>query len=326
MTAKRPLIRTLLPLVVSAAAIGLLAALVDFDEIRQVRDRVEWRAWPQLVGVIVALVMAVAWRWHRLLSGTVRWPVVLRATALGLGSNQVLPARGGDLVRAVQTSRWSGTSVHYAISKLVLEKLLDLVAVAVVGLLALTLLLGQNADSTMRRVGLITSAVILIVAVGLLVLARTGGLARLVHAAARVFRIPARLYRHAYRPLFHLERAARGRALWQPLVLTAGLWLFIYPFAYFLIADAVGVSLSKTEAILVLCAGALGLALPAAPSGIGTYHASIVSGFLLFGRSSAEGLAVAIAAHAVFFIGFGASGALALYFAARTAPTSVPGD
>ena len=44
--------------------------------------------------------------------------------------------------------------------------------------------------------------------------------------------------------------------------------------------------------------------LPAAPSGVGTFHASVVSAFIFMNRSPAEGLLVATAIHLLFFVAY----------------------
>ena len=63
------------------------------------------------------------------------------------------------------------------------------------------------------------------------------------------------------------------------------------------------------------------MAIPAAPSGLGTFHAAIVSAFVILGRPAAEGLVLAVAFHGVFFIGFCIIGAVALAVATyRTRP------
>ena len=79
--------------------------------------------------------------------------------------------------------------------------------------------------------------------------------------------------------------------------------------------------------MVLLFAAALGLAIPAAPSGIGTFHAAVVSAFVLLGRPASEGLVVAVAIHGVFFIGYCASGAVALAIAShQLGPLRVRGE
>jgi hypothetical protein len=91
----------------------------------------------------------------------------------------------------------------------------------------------------------------------------------------------------------------------------------LYVSAYLAIAAFVGIPLSAADAMVLLFAAALGLAIPAAPSGIGTFHAAIVSAFALLGRPPSEGLVLAVAIHGVFLVSFCLIGALALPHVAR---------
>jgi hypothetical protein len=102
------------------------------------------------------------------------------------------------------------------------------------------------------------------------------------------------------------------------LVETAAIWLVLYVFAYLAVAQLVGMSLTVGEVMVLLFAAALGLAIPAAPSGIGTFHAAIVSAFVLLGKPASEGLVLAVAIHGVFFIGFCAIGGVALAIASHS--------
>ena len=52
----------------------------------------------------------------------------------------------------------------------------------------------------------------------------------------------------------------------------------------------------------MLWASGLGLMIPAAPSGLGVYHATVVSVFYILGRPIAEGLVLATALHLSFFV------------------------
>lgn len=45
------------------------------------------------------------------------------------------------------------------------------------------------------------------------------------------------------------------------------------------VAKFVGIHLTSADTMVLLCAGALGVAILAAPSGLGTFHAAIISAF-----------------------------------------------
>jgi hypothetical protein len=215
-----------------------------------------------------------------------------------------LPARGGDLVRVVYVAQHAQTSLHQAVGALVLEKIVDLLAVALIGLGSVLLLVTSGDDEVARVTALTTSAVILAGSILAVWLARRGILTRVVKRGFRAIRLGPVFYRHAYRALFELTKASQGHKLLIPGAVTAMMWLILYVYAYVSIAATVGIQLTYSDALVLVFAGALGLAIPAAPSGIGTFHASIVSGFVLLNRPATEGLVLAVALHGVFFVAY----------------------
>lgn len=110
-----------------------------------------------------------------------------------------------------------------------------------------------------------------------------------------------------------------ARELFRPLNIflaafaTTFLWFLSYPLAYFLAGRLLGADLPYSHLVVITIAGALGVALPAVPSGLGVLHASLISAFLLLGRSAADGLAYATTVHLLWFLVFGSIGML-LYF------------
>lgn len=292
-----------LQLTFSLAAVALLLALVDLDDVRRAAHRFDWHYGPWFAALTGVLIAAFAFRWYVLLGRRVSFGKALYSTTLGLGGNMVLPARGGDVVRVVYTAREPKAGAHLSVSTLFLEKIIDLLFVATIGLIAISLEATQEGAQAARVAALVTGLTVLIVAATSLWLAKHGALIPVVRQFFRAARIGPSIYRHAYGPLDQLARAVRARNLLFPLLLTAILWCGLYPLAYALLGEMVGVPLKYVEALILVFAGALGLALPAAPSGLGTFHASILSGFVLLGREASEGLLLAIAIHGAFFIG-----------------------
>ena len=258
------------------------------------------------------IVVAFGWRWHTLLREGLTLKRCILVTALGLGANQVLPLRGGDALRVAVTARGTGApTLHVAISALALEKVFDLVAVATFGVASAAVLLGGAQERVgVNAVGL--AVAILLITVVLLAAARFGWLSQEVRRFARWIRMPPRLYRHIYAPLHHLRLASSPGRLGLLLFETVCIWIVLYVLSYLAIAEMLGVSLDIADAVILLFAAAIGLAIPAAPSGIGTFHAAIVSAFVIVGRPSSEGLVLAVGIHAVFFLAFCLIGAFAM--------------
>ena len=312
------LVRRWAPLAISAVALGAVLSVADLDAFRGLASRAQWNRIPLLALLLATIVMAVAWRWRTLMLKKLTLKRSVIVTALGLAGNQILPLRGGDALRVVLSARGQESpSLHAGVSALAMEKVFDLIAVAAFGLASTAAVLAPAGESQLNVVPIAVS--ILTLASAALLTARSGLLIKAFRHIVRLMHLPARLYKHLVRPLHHLrESATPGRVLIL-LIETAAIWLVLYVLAYLAIAQLVGMTLGVADAMVLLFAAALGLAIPAAPSGIGTFHAAIVSAFVLLGKPASEGLVLAVAIHGVFFIGFCASGIAALAIASRGA-------
>lgn len=310
--ASRFLIRKWVPLSISALALVAVFSFADLQAFRGLAGRAQWDRLPAIVFVIAMIVIAFSWRWRTLLLEAIALPRSMQIVALGLAGNQVLPLRGGDALRVVLSSRGAAApSFHASVSAIAVEKVFDLIAVAAFGLASTATVLAVN-ESGIDVVAI--AAVIFMLAVTALLLARSALALTVSRFIVRMLRLPARTYRHLARPLLHLQQSTTAGRVAILLGQTAFIWLVLYALGYLAVAQLVGMTLSIPDVMVLMFAGALGIAIPAAPSGIGTFHAAIVSAFLLLGRPASEGLVLAVAIHGVFFIGLVAAGGLALVF------------
>ena len=306
------ILRRWLPLTISLVALVAVFSFADLQAFRGLASRAQWDRLPVIVLVISVIVIAFAWRWRTLLIEALTMPRSLVVAALGLGGNQVFPLRGGDALRVVLSARGTGApSIHSGVSAIAVEKVFDLIAVGAFGLASTATLLSTGEGG----INVISVALMILgVAVVTLLAARSVLMIKLVRYFSRATRLPPRLYRHLLRPLLHLRESTTPGRVAVLLMQTAFIWLVLYVLAYLAIAQLVGMNLGITEVMVLMFAGALGVAIPAAPSGIGTFHAAIVSAFILLGKPASEGLVLAVAIHGVFFIALCASGAIALAF------------
>ena len=309
-------LRKLVPLIVSGLALIVVFSVADLHAFRGLASRAQWDRLPVVALLVLAIVLAVGWRWRTLMLEALSLQRSILVAALGLGGNQVLPFRSGDALRVVLSARGrKAPSLHAGVSALAMEKLFDLIAVAAFGLASTAAVVASAGDSQLNLLPI--ALAILTVAAAALLTARSGLMIKAFRYIARAMHLPARPYRHLLRPLHHLRDSASPGRIAVLLIETAAIWLVLYVLAYLAVAQLVGMSLGVTEAMVLLFAAALGLAIPAAPSGIGTFHAAIVSAFVLLGKSASEGLVLAVAIHGVFFISFCVTGGVALAIASR---------
>lgn len=236
------------------------------------------------------------WRW-RLLLHPVGEVSLLRATQAiyaGLFTNEVIPLRFGELVRAYLISRWISARFVAILPSMAVERLFDGVWLALaIGLTAMVVPLPKD---------LIRAGDIL----GILVLVATG---LFVYAVFRRQKAPA-------------EHAAQHPSGWKPLQiirsfiehLTSGLqdistsrsvylafglsllFLVLQALAFWLIMRAYGLGLSFWIGSVVLLIVHLGTAIPNAPANVGTYQFFCVVGLTLFGvdKTLATGFSVVV--------------------------------
>jgi hypothetical protein len=306
-------VRVLIPLVISVVFVLLLINAIDWrDAIRIFDPNVSTQSLLLFAGMASVIAWMYGLRWNWLLDNSLSNKTSMVASLLSIGGNMFLPVRGGDLMR-VHYSHVTGHVPHaMVLSRLVIEKIVDLITVAIVGVMAVVVL---NATSKTPSHHIIGGAImVLAILAGGIVLVKFGN-SFLVRCLGVFFGRIGRLKR-IERNLIHLIQDISHKltvsVTLKPALLTILMWLAAYVPSYILIADMVGVSLNYQQAMLVLFAAALGLMIPAAPSGIGTFHASVVSAFIVLGRSPTEGLLVGTAIHLFFFIAY-ATPAVFLY-------------
>jgi uncharacterized membrane protein YbhN (UPF0104 family) len=259
----------------------------------------------RLMGFVLMAFLIVwiyGYRWNLLLDGRLSGKSYLIASLLCIGGNMFLPARGGDLLR-VHYSHIEGHISHaVALSRLIIEKIIDLITIIMAGALAVFLLSRskEGVNNYLIDAAMVTVAVTVLGVISIKYFSDL--LLKCMRRVLRFIKKSESLERH----ITHLIKDAAQRLTFsltvRPGVLTLAMWLAVYAPSYMLIAHMVGVSLDYREALVVLFAAALGLMIPAAPSGIGTFHASVVSAFLFLGRPATEGLLVGTAIHLLYLI------------------------
>lgn len=265
-------------------------------------------------GIVTILILILyGIRWRQLLDGRIKLKEAIVSGMLCLGGNMFLPVRGGEILRLHYTHSMAAIPVAKLFSRLFVEKVIDLFSIAFIGLLAALFLRGTTLMSGAGELMFGTGVTLLFVLGVILVLkyCQTPLLGVIRPIFIRLKK-EVMFERHVVRLIADSSLAFSPPFLAPPTVLTIFLWLTLYAAAYFFGGQLVGVNLSYPEALIVMFAGALGLMVPAAPSGVGTFHASVASSFLLLGRSLAEGLLLATVLHLLFFITIGLP-ALSIY-------------
>ena len=127
----RNLIRTV---IVLGLAVGLIAIFLRNADLARVWESVTAARKDYLLlalGLTAGTFLIRAERWQYLLGplGPTRFSVVLRTTVIGFGASAVLPARAGEVIRPYLLARREGLSATAAFATILVERIIDLVAV-----------------------------------------------------------------------------------------------------------------------------------------------------------------------------------------------------
>jgi glycosyltransferase 2 family protein len=217
-------------------------------------------------------------------------------TVVGYMGNNALPARAGDIMKSVLSSRRTETPTADGFGTLVAERVLDALALmAIFAVLVATLHLPLGVEGWM------------LAAVG-------GGLALAAGAAAFLGRDTGagrKVRELATRLLVPTRRlwSATGAGL---LALSVVIWL-VEGSVYAVLGAVAGVHLSLLDGLYIMALANLVALVPAAPGYLGTFDAAVLLGVrLVAGGTHAAALAYAVVVRFVLFVPITLVGLVAL--------------
>ena len=248
-------------------------------------------------------------RWQYLLGplGPTRFSTVFRTTVIGFAASAVLPARAGEVIRPYLLARREGLSATAAFATIVVERILDLVAVLL--LMAAFLIWFdpglESRDSAVFQAIRFGGLVMAPVAVGtLVVMFFMAGHPERLHAwvlkaeailPARIAAMIARFARTFAEGFAVVRSPARLVAaiawsivLW--IAIASGIWA---------VSVAFGIAMPFTGAWLMLAPLVVGVAVPT-PGAVGGFHEAYrigATGF--FGADNDIAVGAAIVLHAI---------------------------
>ncbi len=215
----------------------------------------------------------------------------LVASLFGLGMNNVLPARLGELAKIVYLRRHAGTSLGTLLWGVFWERFADVHA-----LLALTAVALLVADLHM-------AAWPLLGAVGAvwIVLALVRRRPHWLSVAAE--RIPSRRLTEALLGLReHMEAPVRARGVVALAGWTTFIWLVYIAQIGLCLIWVAGMPLGLEAVLVTFVLSALGMTLPVSPGALGVFEAAVVLALGWYGVGRELALPAALLAHAVQFL------------------------
>ena len=288
--------------------LGCLAILL-----RQVDLKQSWHALGRLDGPFLLVPLAVffvnlplrAWRWQLIFPSSSRPSLGACLTVLGIGNmaNFLLPGRAGDLARCVLVGRAGSLSESSrTLATLAVEKVLDGLALVGMVLFSVWALHPPHWVLELLRVAIVVfgGALVLLGALRyqtrlLIDLMRRGF--RLVHLSSLEERFDGLLTAFAD----GLSAVSSTGQMLTLLLITAAVWITEAGSIWGL-AAALGLAVSLKSAVVASAVLGLGLMIPAAPGGLGTYELFGTEAFKLAGIAASSALALTVVIHAWVFV------------------------
>lgn len=300
----------------SLIAIYFVLSQVNMAELGAVFSRIRWN-WVELCALLLVFgLLARAWRWQLLLNGAL--PLVRSFTIMNVSYlvNGLLPLRMGEVVRAFLATRAEPpVPVFRSLSTIIVERLLDLLAV--VGLVLIALASGPLPDQ-IRAAAVFLGPLALAGFVVLVILSQRRTLVhRLLAALSGRFALLRRwrVDRLVDHFLDGLAPLAKPRALGLALFSTAVSWGFSVVAGYVLMY-AVWDTASWSTTALFIAAASLAIAVPAVPGNVGTYELSILLalGATGYGEPESAASAFAILVHVVNLVVYAIVGVVSFLY------------
>jgi len=304
--------RVWLGVAITAFFLWLALRDVSFGEVAAAIGQADWVV---LIGMSVPpyllSVYSRALRWRHLTDPVQRIPVgaLSRAVAVGAMANNLFPLRMGEVVRSWYLARETGASTAALFGTVILERVVDAVAVIALALGSLAIL-GADRGGIMARGALALAPVALapVVALGALRLApeRTIALARWT---LRPFpgRFAAAIEHHLRRFSLGLGALSGGSHLFWIAFHSVVIWLVWSPLPF--VAGFLALDLefgSAGEMVLAswvtLAAIGIAVSLPSAPGFFGPYQWACKLALESFGVDEASAVALGILFNSVFWV------------------------
>lgn len=295
---------------------GVFVALFDLGQVSRSLLRLKLGHLGLAAAVFLGSYMVRSLRWQLLLRPMGRFPFgqVRDVLLTGFMVNNLLPARAGELARALVLWKVAGASRRGALATVGIERLFD--GIVLIGLLSLVGALFEVPPWT-RKLGHVTTVMLVALAAFAAWLAyHHRSLLAAMKAVLRGLFVPLRARERVAR---FMERFVDGTgALRRPALLfgVLGLSLVIWAMevvVYYTMMRGFGIALPVWVATLTLSVTNFGIAVPSAPGHVGVYEAACSGALIAVGVDKELALSYAIGVHLMLFVCITGSGLLTMW-------------
>ena len=262
------------------------------------------------IGLLIIAVWFRALRWKWLLEpiGSITTKSLFDATIVGYFGNNVLPFRMGEVLRAYVAANESTISTSKIIGTLIIERMLDLLAVIV---LAIFLFFFSNLISVPNWIPvlLVFCSIVLVFVVVLIRKSefKLFKVEKINFVKSEVGKKIVLLVKNIFSGLTVLNRTSKKTGVIWLIFL---IWIIYFISFWFIIKGAgLEINIAKSGVLFVMLT--LAITIPAAPGYIGTYHATgvaVLTNIYNIGLGASQTFVVI--SHAVGFVPFVLIGAV----------------
>lgn len=303
---------------VSLVALILILRRLDVADLHDAMRGVNlvWLVLILPVYLCAHLIRGVRWQLMLYPVKRVRWRVTTSIILVGMMANNFLPARLGELVRALALRRQEQLGTAFGLTSIAAERIFDGMALLVIFCVtALVTRFPPRLHGTLVAVGW-TAAAVFLLAFTLILVARL--FPRFIGAVvSRVTALLPRRWRGSAEQLWPSALGALAflrpdRTLVLFVLLTLAIWL-IEGAVLLLGTQAFGLELDPRLAYFTLVLVGFSVAVPSAPGYFGVFEAGVVLAFAAFGIAREVALSYAIVVHAIHFSFIAVAGLISLH-------------
>lgn len=294
----------ILGLSISIIALLWLATKYDFSEMLPHLQAADYTGLMVVPVVLVANFLLRAARWRLLYSDTRSASLGSFFSAMMIGNlcNNILPARGGELVKIYLLGKTATLPKSRLLASVIVEKSADLIiAISLLGLL----LVFYPVPEWARKAGIAISMVTLLSVIAI-ALAATGGMGvdRIAHCLLAL--LPASLKTRITASAKQFRAGLSGllspRRVAQFLCASAFIWC-LEILLMKIIAHAFSLDVGPADLLFIMLMILFGTMVPSSPGYIGTFEFFGLSALAAIGISGGRALSFVVVLHAVLLLG-----------------------
>lgn len=281
----------LIQIIILAACLYYLFTGIDWSSLAATfAGYSPWR----MIGVL-CMTGPIFWimgiRLSQLTNGAITTMTGVKGTVLATGINNVLPARLGEVVKAVYFKQQTSLGFSQSMGIIFLERLMDMNMVALTALVtALVFGLGYY--------GLPLVLAVLACWAGLFVLIR-----RMPDSGFELAFVPSQKLRYFLKKIsIALHDALKRQTIVAPMGATVLIWIFNFAYLILMPQWLMQMDLTSAQLLGIIASVYLGLSIPGLPGGIGMTEGAMVVVLSWTGLPKTEALAIALTVRAYNFI------------------------